>query len=490
MDQAYQQNQRPHQQPGRRNRPRQLRNAQPVEEVEHQPPPPRNQRPPPNNNNNQNRRRGLAASVGDPIPRGNPDAFKPKHVSTSGTLEKDDPLILDSVLVDGLSGAVPCERDRKFQLDFSQYIQIIRSSYYVMSRLDRGLAKYVSYSTFQYYCIVLLWKRIRFVMTERGSRVGEYETLKRRLPPMAIPDEIGYYLDGIGNITDYNARKYNLALQGILRLTQVHGISGHYGRVDEINHYQYETLPAPFVFVFRMLQDLAFTSARNRHPAIDFPREWNLPIDLRPEGNIFPNRNLLGWDYAERLTVEQVSMLENAGLSVDFNDDGAPVFDTTGIDNFDGIPILYNVLLQTSEFLSGPKSSFNNHVEATSFRGSLAQVGFALRAFRTPQVEYPQPVSMSEATAHFYTQVSVHICGAASTFRYRVKRVVHGLHDSLCYLGPRGGAPPGWGDNADFVFTQAEDWNSEEFRTVMVSGIVTSDRYVERIRKIAPRDQV
>lgn len=443
-----------------------------------------------NNNSNRNSRpTGLQASLGNPIPRGNAEAFKPTDLTTTGSIEKNDPLLLDAVLVDGACGAVACAREREFQLDFSQYIQIIKSSYHVMTRLDRSLQKYVSFSTYQYYCVVLLWKRLLFVQTERGEGVNEYEAFKRSLPPMAIPDEIGYYLDGVGNVTDYNSRKYNLALQAQLSITQIEGISGHYSRVDGATHIMYETLPSPFVAVYRILQDLALTQSQHRLNPIDYSSDWDLPSDLRPTGTSLPNENLLGWGKATPLTAEQLSMVTNAGLDATFTDQRLVVFNTDGITNRYGMPIIYHMLLQTSELLSGSKSAFNNHAESTSYKGSMAQIGFSVRAF-LPKLKRPKAISESEATAHFYTQVSVHMCGAASTFRYRVKRVVPGLHDSLCYLSNTGQAPQSWANNADAVFEFTDTWNQEEFRTILVSGLSTCDKYSERIRKILPKDQV
>lgn len=466
-------------------RPRQRRAAQPVSAEAAAP----SQSQP---RNPTQRKTGLAASLGDPIPRGNPQAFAPTHLSTSGSQERNDPLLLDSVLVDGINGAVACARERNFQLDYSQYIQIIKSSYHVMTRLDRGLQKFLSYSVYQYYCIVLLWKRLQYVLTERGIGVNDYEAFKRSLPPMAIPDEIGYYLDGIGNLTDYNVRSYYLELQGILRMTQVEGIAGTYGRVDSVTHIAYETLPSPFVAVYRILQDVARTQGLRRVRPIDVDPNWNLPMDLRPAAeNLSPNRNLLCWDRSAQLTVEQLSMCTDAGLLVDFDEAGTPTFDVPGVRNLNGIPIIYQMLLQTSELLSGSKSQYNNHAEATSYKGSLAIVGFNIRGDIPEPAAcgyFIQPLSEKECTAHFYTQVSVHMCSAASLFRYRIKRILHGTHNNLCYTGPRGGAPAGWDVNADAVFESCPTWNMLEFRTTMVSGLSTCDRYSERIRKIAPSE--
>lgn len=117
------------------------------------------------------------ASFGQPIQRGNTAAFKPTHLSSTRSIERNDPLLNDAILVNGQNGAIESARTREFYFDFSQYIQIIRSSYNVMTRLDRGLQKYLSFSGYQYYCIILLWKRLRYVCTERGDGMNEYAAL-------------------------------------------------------------------------------------------------------------------------------------------------------------------------------------------------------------------------------------------------------------------------------------------------------------------------
>lgn len=439
------------------------------------------------------KKKGLAASAGNPVPRdAAEDAFRPQALSNSKTAEKNDPLILDAVLVDGISATILCAKGRNFQDDFSQYIQLIISSYQVLTRLDRGLQKFLSFSTYQYYAFVLLWRRLRFVLTEKGEGVNEYESLIRKLPPMSVPDELGHYLDGIGNITDYNDRPYYLAIQGELRRTLVHGLSGHYGKVDSVSHLLYETLPSPFVALFRVLQDIAQTRARQFN--IDVSQDWDLPTELRPEGSYKPNRNLLGWDRSSHLTQEQLQMLTDAGLDVEFivaEEVASLRYHTDTITNFDGLPILYPVLLQVSELLSGSKSSYNNHAPSLSTKGSVAQCGFVVRSpsdvSRSTSGRSLTPIYECEGTWHCYHQASIHMCSAGSIYRYRLQRKMHGVSDYLCYTGPAGGTVPQWADNADDVFTSVPPWNMPEFRTTMTSGKLLSISYSERIRKVAPK---
>lgn len=463
----------------RRGKPKQVKASEPVtEEVANQS----------KKTANANKNKGIAASVGQPIQKGNPGKFNPTALTTVGTVERNDPLLSDAILVDGISGAVECAKDRNFELDFSQFIQIVKSSYQVMTRLDRGLQKFLSLSAYQYYCIVLLWKRIKFVMTERGEGVNEYAALEMKLPSMSIPDEIGYYLDGIGNIKDYNGLNYFLSLQDNLRQTLVNGISGTFGIIDATSHISYETLPAPFVCVQRMLWDLALSKGSRRVEPININADWDLPDELKPNLSQYqPNRNLLGWDRARLLTSEQIQMLEYAGIDVTFNGN-VPEFDTTGVDNYAGIPIIRPMLLQISELLSGSKSPHNNHAESTSYKGSLAQIGFIIRDDFSRQTGFVLPaVYQRNGTGMFFTQVSVHMCSATSVFRYRINRRVDGVNDSLCYLGAQGGAPQNWATNSNDVFLSVPEWNYQNFRTTLTNGERTSSDLSEKVRRISPK---
>lgn len=84
-----------------RGKPKQNNSRYPVaEEVANQP---RKRNPP---------RKGLSATLGQVIPRGNHEAFKPSSFTTVGSSERNDPLLADAILVDGLNGAVECAKSR------------------------------------------------------------------------------------------------------------------------------------------------------------------------------------------------------------------------------------------------------------------------------------------------------------------------------------------------------------------------------------------
>lgn len=480
--------------PGQNRRPKQNKDQYPVSQVEVPEPVPAQAKPtfPPKKRTSEPRVTGLASSFGDPSSH-NKALFAPKAQSTTPSVERNDVLLSDAILVDGISVGVANERDRHFQLDYAQYIQLINSSYRVMTRQDRALQKHLSLSQYTYYCVILLWKRLKYVLTARGTGVNEYEALRRKLPPMVIPEEIGYYLDGIGNIIDYNDRRFYLSLQSQLSVVDVLGVPGHYNRVDAQTHICYETLPSPFVAVLRLLYDLALTNGLHQHPVINLDPLWDLPNDINPGlDNLLINRNLLGWNPASVMTDEQVRACAAAGIAaaVQMEDEAiAPQFEVDGIENFQGLPLIYPLLLAVSELLSAAKSSqsaYNAHAEATSTTGSVSIVGYNQRKSDAARHTglHLMPLYERESTGLIYTQASVHIMSAISLFRYRTDRVVPGFCDSLCYNTRGGGAPVGWEPTANAVFTTGNIWNHDEFRTTMVSGRQTCDNFSHNRRHV------
>lgn len=57
------------------------------------------------------------------------EAIKPKALSTVATPERNDPMLKDSILVEGISGMVMCPRTREFSLDYSQFVVLVETSY-------------------------------------------------------------------------------------------------------------------------------------------------------------------------------------------------------------------------------------------------------------------------------------------------------------------------------------------------------------------------
>lgn len=107
-------------------------------------------------------------------------------------------------------------------------------------------------------------------------------------------------------LKDPSARDFQLARQGRLTDLEINGVRGFYGRVDLNTHIIYETLPSPGIAVLKMQADM-------RYDRLD-DVNWDLPENLRPleHGAGLPNRNLLGWWRAAKLTDDQTTAMEDA----------------------------------------------------------------------------------------------------------------------------------------------------------------------------------
>lgn len=472
---------------GNAQRPRQVRQAEPAVAPQNDQPPPqdnfyRNRRP--NNNQAQNiAPRGIPASrPTERIQRGDPTPFTPKSLSTQSSKEKNDPMLKESILVEGLSGMIPVRKTREFHLDYSQYITLVRETYIVMTKADRGLAKFVSLSLFEYYCVILLWKRLSYVETSRGDGVLEYERLKRALPPnLAIPEEIGIYLDGIGNVIDAEENTFELRIYRDLARDLVNGLSGHYGRVDAATHEAYETAPAPFVSYYRMVMDLARDQG--------MPERWNLPPALQPPGNFSPNENLLSWLPAANITAEQRIVFENTGFDVNYTpaegeDPAILLFELRDLENINGLPINRNLLTHVSGLLSSSKSPFNGYKENESFSGSICQMLFFDRSKDDRGIDRRDrttPIQRRDMIGYSAYSSSQHVTCAGVIFRYRVVRRSGTVRDDLCYS--HNGVAPDWqtGD----VYTSVPDWNRKNFLTVQTNGQNTAISFSQKVRKVA-----
>lgn len=165
-------------------------------------------------------------------------------------------------------------------MDFTGYVSLIAVSYEKMITADRSIAKYVSSSMYAYYCVILLWRRLTQVTAQRLCRTLEYtvirDTVSEDLP---IPADIGAYLNGVGNVRDHEDNQTWLKLQADMSSLKSKGSPGFYGKISANNHWKYETLPAPGMFVLRVLADIEYTEA-SRKPVFVCTREHQWPSYL------------------------------------------------------------------------------------------------------------------------------------------------------------------------------------------------------------------
>ncbi len=316
------------------------------------------------------------------------ESIKPKALSTTNTAEKNDPLISDSVLIDGVNGFVERTRQRHFQLDYSAYISLVRASYDAQVTFDRGFRKYVSYGMYQYYAVILLWRRLLYVTSQRGQRAIDYERLIKYLNfEIPEPSDIAMYLNSIGDIIDFSSRHFILELQTYFAPLRVGGIQGTFGQITAQTAIFYETIPSIYVALEKIRQDLL-------HTVDNADADWDLPEEVRPleAGAVLPNANLLGWFRSETLTTEQQTAYADANIT----DDEFGTIDVARM------PINQVLVRYVAGQIENSKCKAVSPM-STSVTGSLGQIPFGVRT-NDNHVEIVRSIAMKMITNVCYSQ--------------------------------------------------------------------------------------
>lgn len=324
---------------------------------------------------------------------------------------------------------------------------------------------------YQYYAIIILWRRILYVISQRGVHMQDYDQLVRYLNfDVPEPADLALYLNGVGDITDFSDRKFQYTLQIYPIELQINGAAGTFGRVAPLTAIHYETVPAPFVALEKIRQDYLFTTQQGVN------RDWDLPANLRPEDvhATMPTANLLGWSLAERLTTEQLNALDDAVL----NDLGY------GVENIGNIPVNQNLIKYVAGMLENSKCKAMGPMSGTP-TGSLAQIPYAVRAPQDVAINHLRPVSAKGAQTFCYSQASSHIASGGACFRYRLQRrgPSHAM-DVSCY---RFDIPIQeiWLFHEDDVFMAGSVnlWNTDQYCLSEQDGSGLSTMVSNRVRR-------
>jgi len=409
--------------------------------------------------------------------------LKPKNLSKTSSEERNDPLINSLMLVPGINGFIEKVQNRRFQLDFTQYMSLIETSYKAQCAEDRGMMKFMSESMFRYYCVILLWKRIWSILSSRGIYTLEYQRTESLLSfDLPVPDDINLYLMGIGDISDSNSREFQIELQEQLSvIDEWFGSQGSFGRVDAVNHIMYETLPAPIISLLNIQADMQYTARMRNH---NMPQEWeqldwDLPADLRPENPQFtlPTVSLLGWKRRTELMQDSVNALHSAGFDLD----------NFGVTNIAGLPINQKLMQWIAGVLSKSKSPVTGQISQSRF-GSLAQTAFTTRVQNDVQVTPFKRISEKQGITNNYSQNGAHVASGAAIFRYRMQRRVEREIDMLAYRTIQAVAGQ-WVGNENQIFDAGADlWNSSQFTTGEQPGELLIYNLSCRCKKITVRE--
>ncbi len=387
---------------------------------------------------------------------------------------KTDPAINDSLLIEGLAGSYAVPKRREFQVDFSQYIQLIRSSYDAECLADKSIRKTISFGMFQYYAVYLLWKRIMHLRAARGSYSVEYTLISQLIPiELAVPKDLAVYLSCIGHFTDPSGSKYEFVLQRDLDPQDVDGAQGSYGTVDAQNSNAYSCLPAPVITLLKMRADLQYVADRRTNIAP--VAEWDLPFGLRPAavGPQLPSANLLGWTPAVPITVDQEDAILTSGITLQH-------FTVT---NVAGIPVNRRLISFVSGLLENSKAK-SFFKMPTSVNGSVAQAAYTTPSAHDNAILPLVPISAKAGSTYSYSQGSIYSAGAATIFRFRVQRRQPGNNDSICYRFV--GVPPAaWLNHANdtFQFGGGAIWNTDQFGAGTHDGAGLAIQFSTKVRK-------
>lgn len=404
------------------------------------------------------------------------------HEEFTPTPRTDPLLAVREVVVPGIAmHLLPLPvAHKEFYLDHSGYMELVNHTYDKLAE-HGGFAINVSRAMFTYYCVTLLWRRLLYINSEHGKNVVEYTNVMRHLPMLRIPRTVGLYLDGIGDFKDAYAY-WELRLAADLSENEVSGLTGHFGVADQVSHIVYETLPSPFISLFRIAMDCCYTES-TAPVAL-----WSPPQGVRPNSaDLRPTRNLLGWAPAKELTTEQIMVLLNSGVRPQPIGPGLGGVDGVvvgGTLNISGLPINRKIHEWVNSNLTTYCQRESDWPGSTTTRGSMAQALYIERrtsdSERGVAPDRMEPVSKRDGTPYMRDRGCAYMVSACNIFRYRVNRIVAGSPDCLSYTDGKGGAPARWMDTANRIFDAVPEWNHSEFVGQIGTPDVVVKEYVER----------
>lgn len=225
---------------------------------------------------------------------------------------KDESNPLDFHIRDCELPSVPHMTLRNFTITTDSYISLCSRVYAATCSENSDFADKISESAFQYYAVLVLWKRFAVILPDsvkEGSKF--FKDISRIIMPPLIPTPLLTYLSGIGHFHDPDGPERRFVMPVFPTDQRIGGVSNTFGKVNAKTHYYYEAFPAPGIALLRMLADYKYTNDKCQKNLI-----WELPEGLRPDiveshvESSMPTKNLLGWAPAQALTENQLQSLE------------------------------------------------------------------------------------------------------------------------------------------------------------------------------------
>ncbi|CAH0730257.1 unnamed protein product, partial [Brenthis ino] len=184
----------------------------------------------------------------------------------------NDPLWLDSFVLDGEKGLAHEEAVKDCKADATGFVELVEQEYAAISNCDRHFSKSVPLSAFAYYNHLIWWYKIALLAQKRGNAshdqrlvafIEGYDTV--------VGAGAATYLSGLGDFTDgTGVRHYVTASEP--------NQDGHFGAIGAENHGAYEKKIAPMVSFHTILAGVVAT--RRRRERLEwFPEEIEVMID-------------------------------------------------------------------------------------------------------------------------------------------------------------------------------------------------------------------
>ncbi|XP_011304617.1 uncharacterized protein [Fopius arisanus] len=204
-----------------------------------------------------------------------------------------------------------------FTTTYESFLPLVDRAYWIKASKDEGFQDRISVSMYRYYMVQHLYARLAQIRVAKGLGDDEDQKFAKHVYGVAscVPYSIFVYLYNLGDLQIAPSSGKDLEDSKYFEYSVLMwpNREGHFGRVDNTNHWKYMSMPAPMVMAQAIQEDLLFTQNSSGSPY------WDLKPDIRPFSNDFhpglPTANLLGWAPATPLTHSQRHILHASGIT-------------------------------------------------------------------------------------------------------------------------------------------------------------------------------
>jgi hypothetical protein len=139
---------------------------------------------------------------------------KPQHLSKTQSPLTNDPLWLESFVIDGDRGFIEQAGEQKFSITAEGFTSLVRRTYETVCAADKDFNRHVSLSMYQYYNTVHFWARIAAIRNHSGFSVEDERNIICYLASREYPvhEPINAYLRGIGDFSDPSGTEHKFRL--------------------------------------------------------------------------------------------------------------------------------------------------------------------------------------------------------------------------------------------------------------------------------------